>query len=61
MEEEFPWRYGPCFILRSPFSHLAVALGRWTEQQPHEVTEDGPVLLFREIDWEEAVSVREED
>lgn len=53
MENEFPWRSGPCLILRQPFAVRALAVGWWTGRAPQSEDEDGPIILFREIDLPE--------
>ena len=49
-EEDFPWREGPCRIVRAPFSRKALAVGKWTGEQPHENVDGIPTLTLRPLE-----------
>jgi hypothetical protein len=52
-ESGFPWRLGKCRVFRFPFTRHAIAIGKWTGQQPHENVEGTPTLMFRALDHPE--------
>jgi hypothetical protein len=52
-EDEFPWRVGRARIIRIPFTRKAMAVGRWTGEQPHEIVDGIPLLNFRPLDHPE--------
>lgn len=53
LESEFPWRKGTCRFFRLPFTRQAVAIGRWTGEQPRENVDGIPLLTFRQLDHPE--------
>lgn len=50
-EEKFPWRTGPCIILRPPLLRTSLALGHWTGKAPQGEDDMGPYLDMKRIDW----------
>lgn len=50
-EERYPWRTGPCVIVRLPLIRTALGIGRWTGKAPQGEDEMGPYLDMRRIDW----------
>jgi hypothetical protein len=47
-------------ILRIPFSATAIAVGLWKVAPAISEDEDGPMMEFEMIDWEEVIRVQEE-
>ena len=61
-EEDFPWREGRCRIFRAPFTRHAIAVGKWTGEQPHENVDGTPSLSLRPLENpEDFFHVQEED
>ena len=52
-EQGYPWREGTCRVFRLPFSRHAIAIGKWTGQQPHETVDGTASLTFRPLDHPE--------
>ena len=60
-EKAWPWRYGMGWVLRLPFTNLAVVVSRWIDRRPADSDDEGQWLAFRTIeDWEEVIDVPEE-
>lgn len=53
LESGFPWRKGTCRFFRLPFTRQAIAVGRWTGEQPRENVEGIPSLTFRQLEHPE--------
>jgi hypothetical protein len=61
-EQGYPWRMGTCRVFRLPFSRHAIAIGKWTGQQPRETVDGFPTLTLRPLDHpEDYFHVSEQD
>ena len=61
-EQGYPWRIGQGRIFRVPFTRQAIAIGRWTGEQPHENVEGIPSLTFQPLEHpEDYFHVQDED
>jgi len=61
-EEVYPWRTGVCQFFRLPFTRQAIAIGRWTGEQPRENVDGIPSLMLRPLDHpEDYFHVQNED
>lgn len=53
LEKTAPWRFGPCVVVRVPFTRFGLAVGLWEGRAPVETDEDGVRLAFRDLEGEE--------